>query len=76
MEEYLEKVGFDLSPLKESGRTKAYMSTFGGTDTRGNFGHKSGEKEKTFTGIDMKAYNATEKSYQNYYKIWGFFWQN
>ena len=76
MEEYLEMVGFDLSSVKESGRTKAYMSTLDGTYSKGKTGRKSGTTRKTFTGIDMKAKNAKEQSYENYYKSWGGIWGN
>lgn len=73
MEEYLERMGFDLSPIKNSGRQKAYLSTLDGSVKKSRSGHKSGTNTTTFTGIDMKTKNATEASYQSYYKTYGFF---
>ena len=72
MEEYLNQVGFDLWPIKNSYRTK-YLST-GRYEIDNNMGRWGthgkicGTKTKTYYGIKMNEKNAKETGQCSYYR--------
>ena len=76
MEEYLDQVGFDLSPIKNTDR-KAYLSTLS-TKTKSfhsGRGKGHGYCSKSYTGINMREKNAAESSQYSFYKYKGYFWE-
>jgi hypothetical protein len=67
MQDYLEKVGFDMTPLKNTDRN-GYLSTLKVSKYSMHSGKKgSGTNSKDYTAINMTQKNAKEESKESYY---------
>ena len=76
MEEYLDQIGFDLSPIKNTDR-KAFLSTLKTQKASSHSGRGKGHGfvSRTYNGINMKEKNAKETCESSYYSYNGYFWE-